>query len=337
MTSQLKDPFYWKGMEYDFTGATDIYALFDPETYGLHPDGFSTACYKGFIITFSVRSNQLYIDQLDVYCPDDYYPVINGVKATDDGEMSCYRYHNLNIASDYTGRIFISKNMKAEYLNRAFTGPHSYNTNYELDFEKGKLVYYRNTTGAYTASNDNNDSFSSENMVLSGTLFQDSRCRIYFEHILYVDHFYKKTFEFIPAITSNDGWYWYTEMVVEMSEGNGLNLINPYKPDMIRIGSVSINADNMMQIVELPEPEYTPLCYRIYLCYSNNYDNLGYYTLELSKNGDTLLRDWSSDKKHGNYGSMPTITSFKKYDGPLMRMEIKRVKEIHAQKYGLSL
>ena len=64
MTAQVTDPFFWKGKKYVFNGADDIYSLFDPEAYGLHPEMMSTACYKGFIITFRVRYNQLYIDEL---------------------------------------------------------------------------------------------------------------------------------------------------------------------------------------------------------------------------------------------------------------------------------
>ena len=110
----------------------------------------STACYKGFIITFRVRYNQLYIDELDVYCPDDVYPAINGVEATDDGMMGACSYKNLNIATKYTGTIMISKGLKNGAIRGAFLdGPGLYRQNFELDFENGKLVAYRETTGQY--------------------------------------------------------------------------------------------------------------------------------------------------------------------------------------------
>ena len=150
MTAQVTDPFFWKGEEYVFNGAEDVYSLFDPEKYGLHPKAFCTACWKGFIITFGVRDDQLYIDELDIYCEDEKYPAINGVEATDDGWLSSCRYSNLNIATQYTGTITISQDMKEGAIRGAFTdGPGYYKKNYELVFKNGKLIDYRETTGNY--------------------------------------------------------------------------------------------------------------------------------------------------------------------------------------------
>ena len=151
MTAQITDPFFWEGEEYVFSGADDVYSLFDPEKYGLHPSAFCTACWKGFVITFGVRDEQLYIDQLDVFCEDDNYPVINGVEASDDGMIGTHCYRDLNMASRYTGTITISSGMKKDAIRRAFTdGPGFYKKNYELDFKRGKLVAYRETTGQYS-------------------------------------------------------------------------------------------------------------------------------------------------------------------------------------------
>ena len=150
MTMQVTDPFIWDGKKYVFSGADDVYSLFDPESFGLHPEAPSTACWKGFVVFFGVREGQLFIDQLDVYCLDDVYPPINGVESTADGIMGMHRYAGLNIASGYTGTIVISQEMKEAYLGRAFTGPHSYRRNFDLEFEKGKLVSHRETTGEYS-------------------------------------------------------------------------------------------------------------------------------------------------------------------------------------------
>ena len=150
MTQQATDPFVWNGEKYVFNGADSVYSLFDPEAFGLHPGMVTTACHKGFIIFFSVKDDQLFIDQLDVYCPDENYPVINGIEAKPGGIMGMRRYENLNIPRDYTGTVVISKTMKDRFKGRAFTGPHSYQENWDLDFEHGRLVSYRNTTGKYS-------------------------------------------------------------------------------------------------------------------------------------------------------------------------------------------
>ena len=149
MTQQVTDPFVWRGEEYTFSGADNVYSLFDPEAFGLHPEAPTTACWKGFVIFFSVRDDQLFIDQLDVFCLDESYPVINGIEAKEGGIMGMRRYENLSMPSDYTGKIVISKTMKERYRDRAFTGPHSYEENFDLDFENGKLISYRETKGEY--------------------------------------------------------------------------------------------------------------------------------------------------------------------------------------------
>ena len=150
MTKQVTDPFVWKDEEYVFNGADNVYSLFDPEALGLHPEAPTTACWKGFVIFFIVKDDRLFVDQLDVFCPDNAYPTINGVEAKAGGIMGMRRYEHLDMPCDYTGTIVISKNLKEGYEHRAFTGPHSYQTSFDLDFENGKLVSYRETTGNYS-------------------------------------------------------------------------------------------------------------------------------------------------------------------------------------------
>ena len=86
MTQQMTDPFTWNDEEYVFSGADDIYSLFDPEAFRFHPDMISTACYKDFIISFGVRDDRLLIDQLDIYCQDGIYPTIIRAEAKDAGK-----------------------------------------------------------------------------------------------------------------------------------------------------------------------------------------------------------------------------------------------------------
>lgn len=142
MTQQIPDPFIWNDTENVLVRAENIYSLFDPEKYGLHPDMQSTACYKGFIISFSVKDGQLYIDTLRVYCRDGAYPVINGItpeKVEENFFSGGMDYKNLNIASQYTGVITIGRHLLDLYRGRAFTGRHSYEVIYDLTFENGLL------------------------------------------------------------------------------------------------------------------------------------------------------------------------------------------------------
>ena len=122
---QAPDPFIWNNEEWTFLGAKNVYTLFDPEEYGLHPEMASTACYKGFIIKFRLDDNQLILDELSVYCGDNPYPAINGIKAVAD-TLGMHLYKNISLKLSYSGVITIGKNMAKRFVGRAFIGPHAY-------------------------------------------------------------------------------------------------------------------------------------------------------------------------------------------------------------------
>ncbi|MBR4749060.1 MAG: hypothetical protein IK083_05770 [Abditibacteriota bacterium] len=150
MTMQRADPFRWKGKNYVFLGADDVYSLFDPEKYGLElGEARCSCCWKGFNISFSVRRNRLFICSLDVCCAEDKYPVINGVTAKENS-MGCHEYKGLDIPTEYTGKIVIGDELDPAFEGRAFIGPHSYNKTWELVFENGILKDSKETSGSYT-------------------------------------------------------------------------------------------------------------------------------------------------------------------------------------------
>lgn len=150
MSSQMTDPFKWNRKEYVFIGASDVYSLFDPEKYGLKPEAPHTACWKGFVIHFSVKNDQLYVDKLEVYCDNGIYPVINDVKPKDRTRFSgFYVYNGLKMPLKYTGSIIIGKHLKERFQNSAFTGPYSYDITYQLEFTEGILSDYKETSGTH--------------------------------------------------------------------------------------------------------------------------------------------------------------------------------------------
>lgn len=149
MSHQTLDPFFFNDEKYDFLRAENIYSLFDPEKYGLVPEEPITSCMKGFLITFSVKENTLFWDNLEVYCENGVYPPINGVQAKGDQDSLFMCYDGINMKMDYSGTIIIGKNMIEKFWGRAFTGPHCYETTFELTFENGQLVECRETSGEY--------------------------------------------------------------------------------------------------------------------------------------------------------------------------------------------
>ncbi len=66
-----------------------------------------------------------------------------------------------------------------------------------------------------------------------------------------------------------------------------------------------INEDNAVFIVRIgmPEPESSPLCRAVYICFSgDNYKDM-YFTSELAPDGQFFLCGWSANDVHLNFGS----------------------------------
>ena len=148
MSHQMTDPFYWEQEAWVFLGAEDVYALFDPERYGLQPTAPCTACWKGFIVQFSIQEGQLFLDRVAAHCENGVYPPINGVTPVADGMFHEYRDIRLPLA--YSGTIVVGRHLDPMYSYSAFTGPYAYETTYELTIRDGKLVGSRNTSGTYS-------------------------------------------------------------------------------------------------------------------------------------------------------------------------------------------
>lgn len=150
MSQQLPDPFIWRGRKWVFLGADKVYSLFDPKKYGLSPSAPSTACWKGFVIRFSVRRRRLFWDRLDVYCKNNVYPKIAGVSPIKIFYMDFRRYWNLHQRLNYSGTITIGRKPLKEYDDCAFCGPDTYEIVYQLTFQDGVLQDALDVSGEFT-------------------------------------------------------------------------------------------------------------------------------------------------------------------------------------------
>ena len=157
MSQQVEDPFNWKGETWVFLSAENVYSIFEPNKFGLNPEWIDTACYKGFVIEFSVVDDRLFLQRLIINTEDDKYPPINDVlaqyarKDKRDGWIDGYHvYDKINLFLEYTGTIIIGKDFKEDrYGGSSFTGPYSYYTTFDLKFENGILIDYEETSGKY--------------------------------------------------------------------------------------------------------------------------------------------------------------------------------------------
>lgn len=186
-----------------------------------------------------------------------------------------------------------------------------------------------------SAPSDTNTNVSDSSGTITVPHFlssENGKYRYYIEHKGYVQLFFTRPQEFINIITSKDGWYALAQKTAEKGY-----IKNPYQPGEIRVTYVNVNADHKMLIVELPEPKYVPLCHRIYIAFSNDFKDLAYYTIEISNQGETYFCEWTAEGKHGNFGSIPTISPSDVARGLMKVMELTMVQETYAKNFGLTI
>ena len=84
MTAQIPDQVVYEKQEYSLIGVAGG-PLPKPWDFGVYPGEWSTACYRGYIMTYRVRRNQLMMSRVELgqIWPDketNKYPTINDVK-----------------------------------------------------------------------------------------------------------------------------------------------------------------------------------------------------------------------------------------------------------------
>lgn len=151
MTAQFSDNFIYKGKEFSIAGINgDV--LFNPYEHGLSPKGTCTACWRGFVSTYAVKNDQLYLDRLDINMDKpkkkffifDAIPKINGIKPS-GGEslygLFDYHFEAVELPVKFTGGFLIGEGFIQDlYVHMGFHPAWKYEEVHELIFENGKLV-----------------------------------------------------------------------------------------------------------------------------------------------------------------------------------------------------
>ena len=156
------------------------------------------------------------------------------------------------------------------------------------------------------------------------------KARYFFEHRLLREQFYSNTRQFINAILKEDGIYKMACFVAQLS-----HVDNPYCQADFHVDSTRWNSDINIVGIELPAPQFTPLCYRIYLFFSDDYTNLGYYTIECGMRSNGFLCGWSSEGIHYNYHEIEKPAWEDQQKEIHKAKEMSELIELHAKEYGL--
>ena len=132
-----------------------------------------------------------------------------------------------------------------------------------------------------------------------------------------MDYRYRLEHEFLPTILFSDKG---ENLICSILSRRGafmidiLNLMGrsendqcPYKETDYQLKPVLVGSGddpNQFAVLEIdmPEPEFSPQCYKVFICHDAQFRKLGYFTLEMGLQGEQVLCGWNADGLHLNYG-----------------------------------
>lgn len=123
--------------------------------------------------------------------------------------------------------------------------------------------------------------------------------RYYLEHRLLPDWFEKETNGLISVLMTSAGDF-FCKVLNDICKSE--NLSNPYSSDMYHVNGYALEDEFKLVKIIMPEPERSPLCHRIYLCFDGEYGRRSYFTVEKSFEGMCLC-GWE-EGAHLNYGAV---------------------------------
>src|SRR5581483_8298683 len=109
MTAQFSDTVEYRAKRYAIAGKNGE-GLFDPAAHGLKVVGKCSACWRGFLCTYSVESQQLLLDELAV-CIDENPPTLLEIRPTpDEGEIQLFDfvYEDMKCPVPYSGGLLLA-------------------------------------------------------------------------------------------------------------------------------------------------------------------------------------------------------------------------------------
>jgi hypothetical protein len=149
MTAQISDIVRYLDRNFSLSGVKGT-GLFDPRQHGLEPQMLSTACYRGFICTYRVVDEGLYLEELRVGLSHEQKQAINAGKGpllfgqkphTGPDHHSRIMYSGLHSPVAFSGGLLLADGFMRElYVHMGFHPAWKFREVHELLFEEGMLV-----------------------------------------------------------------------------------------------------------------------------------------------------------------------------------------------------
>jgi len=110
-----------------------------------------TACWRGYLRIFKVKSdNQLYLDQLQINTNDETLRTINGVKPNRDSKEFKFKYEDLDLLVEFSGKLEMAQDMLHEYyIHMGFQAPKTFGKVLKLTIKAGKVTKVEDMSNYY--------------------------------------------------------------------------------------------------------------------------------------------------------------------------------------------
>lgn len=150
MTAQIPDRVRYGRKLYDVVGIGGE-GLFEPDKHGLNPVPPHSACWRGFVCTYALVYEMLWVDFLDINLQESNGGGSNGSRAPDlndvspiarqgDCDFDTY-YERVRLRVPFNGTLLVGRDFADdEYFDWWFNPMLRYNEVHRLTFEDGRLV-----------------------------------------------------------------------------------------------------------------------------------------------------------------------------------------------------
>jgi hypothetical protein len=140
MTAQASDIVLFRKQQYSLAGV-DGTGLFDPAALGLKPVGWSTACWRGYVCTYSVKEDRLLLTTLQIsFAKTEPPPTLFGQNPDSKARLHGFCYSSLAHPIPFTGGLLLGRDFVRElYVHMGFHPAWKFREVHELIFENGLL------------------------------------------------------------------------------------------------------------------------------------------------------------------------------------------------------
>jgi hypothetical protein len=141
MTAQASEIVRLEGQDFSLAGV-DGRGLFDPRDHGIVTHAVSSACWRGFVNTYEVSEDRLWLVHLTIGFHGREAPVVFGVKPEHEkGDLPHYGYAGLKRPVDFTGGFLLGRDFVREmYVHMGFHPGYAYRIVKEILFDEGRVL-----------------------------------------------------------------------------------------------------------------------------------------------------------------------------------------------------